>query len=96
MKKKELTNEERYALAAKLDQIMGADLMPDEEAAIEQAIAIICPEYAADTEAEIKEVADWLGNATEKDFKELDDWVNDNFPPRKDGTIIRFGQEKKK
>ena len=92
--KKELTKEERYALAAKLDGILGADLMPDEEAAIEQAIEIISPEFAADTEAELQDAADFFDNATEEDLKGLDDWAKEKFPPRKDGRILRFGEKK--
>ena len=92
--KKELTKEERYALAAKLDGLLGADLMPDEEAAIEQAIEFISPEFAADTEAELQDAADFFDNATEEDLKKLDDWAKEKFPPRKDGRILRFGEKK--
>ena len=41
------------------------------------------------------EAGEWLENATEEDFKKLDDWAKEKFPPRKDGKVIRFGQEKK-
>ena len=92
--KKELTKEERYALAAKLDGLLGADLMPEEEAAIEQAIEFISPEFAADTEAELQDAADFFDNATEEDLKKLDDWAKEKFPPRKDGRTLRFGEKK--
>lgn len=93
---KELTKEERYALAVKLDGILGAELMPDEEAAIEQAIAIISPEFAEGTAEREREADEFFKNATAEDLKELDDWTKKNFPPRKDGRILRFGEEAKK
>ena len=93
--KKELTKEERYALAGKLDAILGADLMPEEIETIEQAIAFISPEFAADTEAEIQEAAEWFDNATEEEIKKMADDAMKSLPPRKDGTIIRFGEMNK-
>jgi hypothetical protein len=93
---KELTKEERYALAVKLDGILGADLMPEEEAAIEQAIEIISPEFAAGTADLEREAEEFFENATEEDLKKLDDWAKEKFPPRKDGRVLRFGQENKK
>lgn len=90
---KELTKEERYALAVKLDGILGANLTPDEEYAIEQAIEIISPEFAQGTADLEKEVDEFFDNATEEDLKRLDDWAKENFPPRKDGSVLRFGEK---
>jgi len=56
--KTEWTKDERRALAEKLDEIRGADLDSDEIAALEDAIAIICPEYAAALEEDEQEIAD--------------------------------------
>ena len=91
---KELTKEERYALAVKLDGILGADLMPEEEAAIEQAIEFISPEFAAAMMAADDEAGEWFDNATEEDLKKLDDLAKEKFPPRKDGRVLRFGEKK--
>lgn len=92
---KELTKKERYDLAVTLDGILGADITPEEDFALRQAIAIVSPEFAAGTEEAEREADEWFANATEEDFKKLDDWTKENFPPRKDGKVIRFGQEKK-
>ena len=59
MKKKEWNEKERIALAAKLEGILGADLDPDEEQAIRDAISIISPEYAEAIEKDEQETAAW-------------------------------------
>lgn len=92
---RELTKKERYDLAVTLDGILGLDLQPEQETALQRAIDIISPEFSAVMMEADDEAGEWLENATEEDFKKLDDWAKENFPPRKDGKVIRFGQEKK-
>ena len=82
---KELTKEQRYALAGTLRGILGADITPDEEDALEQAIRIVSPEFAADMDADEREFAKII----ERDLRE-------NPIPSPNGKVIRFGQEKKK
>lgn len=93
---KELTKEERYALAVTLDGILGLDLLPEQETALQRAIEFISPEFAAAMMEADDEAGEWFDSATEEDLKNLDDWAKKNFPPRKDGRILRFGEEKKK
>ncbi len=88
--KKQLTKEERYTLAVKLDGILGADLLPDEEYALQEAIEIISPEFAAVMEEADREVAEWFEHATEEDLRELDEWARREFPPSPNGKIIPF------
>jgi hypothetical protein len=104
--KKELTDKERWALAAKLDGIIGADLMPEEEDAIEQAIRFISPEFAQAVEDEIQEAADWFDRTTPEERKKYVEETEKKYPaPSPDasgappvfgGKILRFGEEKKK
>ena len=57
----ELTKEERYALAEKLDAI--ADALPlDKADAIEQAISIISPDYDEYCEKLLEEIEDMVEN----------------------------------
>lgn len=91
---KELTKEERYALAVKLDGILGLDLLPEQEDALQKAIDFISPEFSAAMMEADDEAGEWFDNATEEDLKKLDDWAKENFPPRKDGRILRFGEKK--
>ena len=105
LSKKELTDADRHALAAKLDGILGADLMPDEEEAIEQAIEIICPEYARAVEDDLEEAADWFESTTPDERKKFVEEMEKQYPapspdssgtPVFNGKILRFGEEKKK
>lgn len=99
---------DRWALAAKLDQILGADLMPDEEDAIEQAIKIICPEFAKAVEDDIQEAAHWYESTTPEERAKFVEEMEKQYPPPSpdfsgtpavpptyDGKVLRFGQEKK-
>ena len=92
----ELTKKERYDLAVTLDGILGLDLLPEQETALQRAIDFISPEFSAAMMAADDEAGEWFDKATEEDLKQLDNWAKENFPPRKDGRIIRFGGEKKK
>ena len=103
--KKELTDKDRWDLAVKLDQILGADLMPDEESAIEQAIEIICPEFTQAVEDENKDVEAWFNSTTPEQRKEfVEDMAKKYQSPSPDssgtpvfnGKVLRFGEEKKK
>ena len=102
--KKELTQKERWDLAVKLDQILGADLMPDEEAAIEQAIEIICPEFTQAVEDENQDVEDWFNRTTPEQREEFVEEMKRKYPapspdssgtPVFNGKVLRFGEEKK-
>lgn len=106
---KELNDQDRYALASKLEHILGADLDPDEEDAIEQAIRLISPEYAAMRDAEEQEAADWFDSTTPEQRREFVDGMEKQYPapsPDRSGTpavppvfngkVLRFGNEEKK
>lgn len=99
LKRQLKTTEERWALASKLEGIMGADLDGDEEEAIHDAIALICPEYARMRDDEEQESADWLNSTTpEEQQKFIEQQTGRPFDPeaiyKKIG--LRFGEEKKK
>ena len=103
--KEELTDKERWELAAKLDRILGADLMPDEEGAIEQAISVICPEYAQAVDDDLQEAADWFDGTTPDERMKFVEEMEKQYPapspdasgtPAFNGKILRFGEEKKK
>lgn len=59
---KEWNKDERWALAEKLEQILGANLDVDEEDAIHDAIRLICPEFAEMRDAAEEDVVDWFEN----------------------------------
>ena len=84
---KEWNEKERWALAAKLDQILGADLMPDEEDALKDAIRLISPQFADMMDEDIREAAEAYGRMVEEEKKN---------PPTFGGKILRFGEEQKK
>ena len=62
LKRQLKTTEERWALAEKLDGILGADLDVDEEDAIRDAIRLICPAFADMRDAAEEDVVDWFEN----------------------------------
>lgn len=69
---KEYTKEERYNIAYQLDNILAADLdlMEEEEAALEAAIAIISPEYVADKQRDEDEAVEWYNSRTPEQMDE--------------------------
>lgn len=81
---KEWNEKERWALAAKLDQILGADLMPDEEDAIHDAIRLICPQFADAMEQDLLDAAEGYDKMMEEEK---------NSPPSFNGKILRFGKK---
>lgn len=100
---------DRWALAMKLDAIRGADLDMDEIDAIEQAIKIVCPEYAQARDDAEQESADWFDNTTQEEraafVREMEKQYPAPSPDRSgtpavptvfDGKILRFGEEQKK
>lgn len=106
---KELNEKDRYALASRLEQILGADLDPDEEDAIEQAIALISPEYAAMRDADEQEAADWFDSTTPEQRKKFVEDMEKQYPaPSHDrsgtpavppvfgGKVLHFGNEENK
>lgn len=90
---KELTDKERWDLAAKLEGILGADLDPDEEEAIEQAIRIICPEYAEGKDTVAQDAAKWYENTTPEQRME---YIKEQISALKDdkqsgnGNVVPF------
>ena len=96
---KEWNEKERWALAAKLDQILGADLMPDEEDAINDAIRLICPAFADAMEQDIMDAAAAYDRMTAENQYPAPSPDGSGTPaatPSFDGKILRFGEEKKK
>ena len=92
---KEYTDKERWNIAAKLEGILGADLDVDEEEAIENAIEIICPQYAEAMDAEIRETADWLENTPmEEQIKFIEEQSGRPFDPKAEYEKykLRFGE----
>ena len=100
---------DRWALAMKLDAIRGADLYMDEIDAIEQAIQIVCPEYAQARDDAEQETADWYDSTTPEERAKFVEEQMKKYPPPSpdrsgtpavppvfDGKILRFGEEKKK
>lgn len=69
---KEYTKEERYEIAALLNNVLLADLdiMDEEEQAIEAAMEIISPEFVADKEKDEQEAAEWFDSLTPEQIKE--------------------------
>ena len=59
---KEWNDDERWALAEKLEGILGADLDPDEEDAIRDAIRLISPQFAELRDAAEEDVVGWFEN----------------------------------
>lgn len=92
---KELTKEERFALAAKLEAIHGVDLSPDEHDALNQAIAIVSPEYAAAVEDDLDEAEAWFDSLTPETAAELDKAVENTISPPS-GPVIPFPKGGKK
>lgn len=94
---KEWNDKERWNLAAKLEGILGADLDPDEEDAIRDAIRIVSPEYAASRDEDEAAVVEWFDSTTpeernrfvEEELRKSESGVTVN------GNVVRFGQEKK-
>lgn len=95
---------DRWALAMKLDAIRGADLDMDEIDAIEQAIRIVCPEYAQARDDAEQESADWFDRTTpeerakfvadmEKNFPSPDRSDAPADPPVFGGKVLRFGEK---
>ena len=82
---------DRWELAEKLYGILGADLDYEEEKAIEQAIAIICPKYAEAIEQSIRESAEWYDSHTPE---EMDEFVRQQMhelaPETEDGKVVKF------
>lgn len=64
---KEWNKEERWALAMKLDGIIGADIDPDEVDALLDAIRIISPEYAQMLDDMEQEAVEWYENTTDEE-----------------------------
>ena len=106
---KKLNNDDRFALAAKLESILGAsDLDADEQYAIEQAIEIVSPEYFAACNRQMKKSQEWYEKQTpeslaafvkeqEKEYGLSPDWSGTPAVPGKvNGKILRFGEGKKK
>lgn len=62
LKRQLKTTEERWALAEKLEQILGADLDVDEADAIHDAIRLICPEFAEMRDDAEEDVVGWFEN----------------------------------
>ena len=95
---KEWNEKERWALAAKLDQILGADLMPDEEDALKDAIRLISPEFAEMMDEDIRAAAELYDKMTAEEMQ-------GRYPPPSpdgsgtpvfNGKILCFGEEKEK
>lgn len=91
---------DRWALAMKLDAIRGADLDMDEIEAIEQAIQIVCPEYAQARDDAEQESADWFDNTTPEDRAAFVREMERQYPSADgkeiSGKTLRFGEEQKK
>lgn len=66
-----MSEKERWALAAKLESILGAGLEPDEEDAIWDAINIICPGYVEELDRQAEEVADWFDSKTPEEIAQF-------------------------
>lgn len=93
---KEWTKEKRYALAVRLDRILGADLTADEQYDLQTAIEIISPEFAKEKEDADREAADFFENASKDDIQRMVDETISGLPQhRKDVPFLRFGEEKK-
>lgn len=94
---KEYTEQERWNIAAKLEGILGADLDGDEEDAIQDAIRLICPEYAQMRDDEEQEAADWLDSTTpEQQQKFIEEQTGRPFDAAEEYKKYKllFGEEK--
>ena len=82
---KEYTKEERYEIAALLNNVLLADLdiMDEEEQAIEAAMEIISPEFVADKEKDEQEAAEWYNSLTPEQIKETaEKFLAELSPPK--------------
>lgn len=97
---------DRWALAMKLDAIRGADLDTDEIDAIEQAIQIVCPEYAQALDDAEQESAAWFDSTTPEERAKFVEEMEKQYPPPSpdfsgtpsappvfDGKVLRFGEK---
>ena len=97
-----------WQLAIRLEGVLGADLDPDEEDAIREAIRLICPEYAAMRDRDEQDAVDWFESQTPEQIKEYakkhgtlyplspDSSGTPAVPPVFNGKALRFGEEKNK
>lgn len=87
---------DRWDLAEKLEEILGADLDADEEQAIRDAIRIVSPEFAAMRDEEEADCVDWFENTP---YEEQKKFVEEEQRRAESGTtvngrILRFGEKK--
>ena len=64
---KKWNKNKRWELAIKLEGIIGADIDPDEEEALRDAIRLVCPEFANMRDEEEREVVEWFENTSDEE-----------------------------